>query len=293
MELAVLGESQDSTATVLDLPAMVDFSTTGTKILLVAIIACQRRAPVSTNPPRRGGKPYPSASLEKALVRAQRIYEAHRATPLEREDAAKAMGYSSMSGPAAMTIGTLVSYGLLERAGKGMVKVTDLTKAILYPNGLDEKRQALREAGESPALFKAIRKLFGNDKATVEGIESYMRREEYGKNAPPAGSKAYMETWAFLETEGVSETDSAEPTAEAPQDDGHQQKTRAQPIAKEGFIEQFTIPVGNGIVVSVYASGTLGRRELHNLKRIVDYQESLLDDDVVSSGSAGTPPDLD
>ena len=105
---------------------------------------------------------YPAISLEATVHHVAKIESVYRSSSADREDAAKLLGYSGLSGPANKTLAALASYGLVERAGKGMMRVTPLAISILHPKSETEKMAALREAATNPPLFREIREQFND-----------------------------------------------------------------------------------------------------------------------------------
>ncbi|HEY2481781.1 MAG TPA: hypothetical protein VGI30_06235, partial [Caulobacteraceae bacterium] len=83
---------------------------------------------------------YPVSSLSEAVGHVRKIEASYRLSSVDRQAAAKLIGYLGLSGPANATLAALAQYGLVERAGKGEMRVTPRAQAILHPNSEDEKR---------------------------------------------------------------------------------------------------------------------------------------------------------
>lgn len=148
---------------------------------------------------------YPAISLEASVGHVSKIEGAYRTSAADREDAAKLIGYSSLSGPANKTLAALASYGLVERAGKGMMRVTALAVSILHPKSDDEKRKALVEAAMTPPLFRDIREQFPDLAIPPEaGVVTHLNRAGFNPNAVPKAAKAFLETARFVEELGAS-----------------------------------------------------------------------------------------
>ncbi|MEQ9449469.1 MAG: hypothetical protein RLN70_11285, partial [Rhodospirillaceae bacterium] len=97
---------------------------------------------------------YPNMSLTEAVEAIRKIETVYRSSAVDRQDAAKLIGYSSLSGPANSALAALAAYGLLERAGKGEARVTERAKAILYAENDEERASNLRDAAIEPPLFR-------------------------------------------------------------------------------------------------------------------------------------------
>lgn len=149
---------------------------------------------------------YPSAPLSEAIGQVRKIEAQYRLSPIDRVDAAKLIGYSSLSGPASAALSSLAHYGLVERAGKGEMRVTALAQAILHPNSDGEKRESLRRAAFEPALFRELNERFPNMTPPMDGIITYLNRQGFNQTATKPAARAYLQTLSFLEEAGASES---------------------------------------------------------------------------------------
>ena len=150
---------------------------------------------------------YPNFSLSDALAKARTLHDLYRTSPITREEAARAIGYSGLSGPANQALSSLAAYGLMERAGKGDARVTERAVAILHPNSDEEKREKLAAAAFAPPLFQKLRERHDvGEMATVHVVASYLSREGFNANAVGRAAKAFLGTLRCLEEEGVTES---------------------------------------------------------------------------------------
>ncbi len=162
---------------------------------------------------------YPSLGLADAIDAVAKIEGQYRSSAAAREDAAKLMGYTSLSGPASKSLAALASYGLVEKAGKGMLRVTPLARAILHPTSDVEKAEATVKAGLTPNLFREIREHFDDVPVPPEqGVATFLNRAGFNPSAVPKAARAFLNTAEMLErlkvieSHGVSESDGAEST---------------------------------------------------------------------------------
>lgn len=164
---------------------------------------------------------YPSTGLSESIGHARKIEAQYRLSPVDRVEAAKLVGYSSLSGPAAQALSALAHYGLVERAGKGEMRVTALAQAILHPNTEDEKRKSLRRAAFEPALFRELQERWPGITPPEDGIITYLNRQGFNQTATKPAARAYLQTLAFLEEAGATESHGAgeRPGAESPSPD--------------------------------------------------------------------------
>lgn len=151
------------------------------------------------------GKPiqspsYPSLSLKECIEHVRKIESVYRTSAIDREDAAKIVGYSSLSGPANKTLAAFASYGLIEPSGKGMVRVTPLAISVIHPKDDSEMREALLAAASRPSLFKEIREQFPDFPVPPEqGVIRHLNRAGFNPSAVPKAAKAFLSTARYVE----------------------------------------------------------------------------------------------
>lgn len=151
---------------------------------------------------------YPSLSLSDAIDLTKKIYDESRTNPIDREAAVKDMGYSGITGRSAKLLATLLQYALLERAGKGGVRVTKTAVDIIHPDadGGIGRRRALLEAAFSPGLFHELRERFSDGVPSENALKSYLMRQNFADVAVGPAINAYLETCRFLQQENAFES---------------------------------------------------------------------------------------
>lgn len=155
---------------------------------------------------------YPSMALREAVQAVGKIENQYRASPIDRKVAAKLIGFSMLSGPANKALAALASYGLVERAGKGEMRVTERARAILHAGSESEKVDNLRAAAFEPSLFCEIRDRFeGVNIPPEDGVVTYLNRQGFNPNAIKPATKAFLQTLGFLEELGVTESHGSGP----------------------------------------------------------------------------------
>ena len=153
----------------------------------------------------------------------RKIEEQYRTSAVHRESAAKLIGYTSLSGPANKALAALAAYGLVERAGKGEMRVTNRAQDILYSDG-NERLASLQASAFEPPLFRELQERWPNMTPPEDGVVMHLNRQGFNQNAVRPAARAYLDTLAFLEESGASESHGGgHPTsAESPQSDNHQ-----------------------------------------------------------------------
>jgi hypothetical protein len=118
------------------------------------------------------------------------------------------MGYSGITGASGKMLANLVHYGLVEKAGKGGVRVTSLAVDILHPENESTKKAALYSAAFQPALFSELRMKFPDGAASENAIRSYLMRQGFSDVAVDPAISSFVETCRFTQQEGAYESQS-------------------------------------------------------------------------------------
>lgn len=147
---------------------------------------------------------YPSMSLADALEAVRKIEHNYRTSRVDRVSAAKLIGYSSLSGPANKALAALAQYGLVERAGKGEMRVSPRATAILHPDSPAERAESLKLAAFEPSLFKDLRDRYPDMVPPEDGVVTYLNRKGFNQTAIRPAVKAYLQTLQFLQSEGAN-----------------------------------------------------------------------------------------
>lgn len=149
---------------------------------------------------------YPNMSLREAIAEVAKIEAQYRAAPVDRMVAAKIIGYSGLSGPANKALAALAQFGLVERAGKGHLRVSDRARAILHSNSDAEKLDNLRWAAAEPPLFRELTERFPGITPPEDGVVTHLNRQGFNLSAVKPAAKAYLETLLYLREVGASES---------------------------------------------------------------------------------------
>jgi len=142
---------------------------------------------------------YPSMSLRDAISKVAIIEANYRASAVDRTVGAKLIGFNSLSGPANMALAALAAYGLIERAGKGEMRVTDRARAILHADSEGEKIAQLRAASIEPDLFRELQDRFPGILPPEDGVITFLNRKQFNASAVRPAAKAFLETMKYLE----------------------------------------------------------------------------------------------
>jgi len=249
---------------------------------------------------RTNSPPHPSMSLPKSIAAAGKIFAADRRNPVDREVAAKHIGYTGKSGASDKALAALSHFGLIEKVGKGSVRVSQLAMDILHPDPSDQqgKDRALVEAGMKPQIYKELRAQFP-DHVSENTLRSYLVRVGFNDAALPAAMSAYFETLRFLEQskafESVGNGGQSEPESD-PQDNdtGDEMQDEAvierpaapradaptPPIAAAlGETEWMRSPLGRDKAVRLLVTGKMESKDIGKLIKLLEAQKAILADD--------------
>ncbi|MBK5264273.1 MAG: hypothetical protein JJE34_03405 [Alphaproteobacteria bacterium] len=162
---------------------------------------------------------YPAIPLSQAVDYAGKIFKFDRTNIIDKEVAAEHMGFTGLNGRTLKLLGALSQYGLLDKVGKGKVRVSKNAVSILHGIDDDEKSAAITVAALTPSLFRRIRESF--DQPSDKTITSFLMKEGFTDAAVGPVLKSYSETNAYLAAHGVSESygKSDDPASESHHDD--------------------------------------------------------------------------
>jgi hypothetical protein len=99
---------------------------------------------------------FPFIALDKAIMRANEVAEAHKRNPARPAVVGQTWGYGPKSSGLIQTIAALKAYGLMEDIGRGedrKVQLTDLAWRILHDTRAGAREEAVREAAMRPRLI--------------------------------------------------------------------------------------------------------------------------------------------
>ena len=158
---------------------------------------------------------YPGVSLARCIDSAAKLEQKWGMARVPRLDAAKTLGYSTLSGTATRMLAAMSSFGLVESGGRGFTKVTQLARLILHPADPSEKITALAEACFRPDLFETIRERFdGVAVPPRDGIANYLRQENYQDRYVGNAAGFYLQAVEYLTDRGWAGDASAGPEAD-------------------------------------------------------------------------------
>lgn len=149
---------------------------------------------------------FPALTLEEAMKVAGELYSKVRKVTLDREAAAKELGYSGLTGRSLKVLGALNQYGLIDNVSKGKCHVTDLAETALHGFPEEEKAGAIRRAARSPALFRAIFDEYGEDIQSEHAIRSLLLKRGFTDKGVESALQSFLATQRYAVLNGASES---------------------------------------------------------------------------------------
>ncbi|UPA24582.1 hypothetical protein [Shinella oryzae] len=146
---------------------------------------------------------YPSINIEQAIAFAEKIHSSNRTNPIDREAAVRDMGYSGITGHSGKMIASMLQYGLLEKFGKGEVRISTRAVDILHPDVASDRLFALNSAAFEPELFSRLRIRFADGVPSENNLRSFLVREGFSDVAVGPAVSSYLETCRFLQLENA------------------------------------------------------------------------------------------
>jgi len=249
---------------------------------------------------------YPHYSLEDAIENVNKIFSADRTNPIDREVAAKHMGYSGKNGAADRSLSTLMRYGLLEKSAKGEVRVSQTALDILVPENQNQKIEALFNAAYAPTLFKTLYERFSEGAPSQNALKAFLTRERYTDRAVESITTAYLKTCNLLEREDVYKNNIIDkqkhielepsPNVDLVSNESPKQETPnflpktqflsvTEPSTQEHSnsvpqeVEWMRNKVGPNSTIRIIATGEMGPKEIGKLIKLLEAQKMVLEDD--------------
>ena len=221
---------------------------------------------------------YPALSLGQVIGSAERLWKAEKRTPVSNETAATAFGFKSLSGPARVTIGALRQYGLIDKAEKGHIRLSDLAVRALHGNA-EDKLTALRQAAFTPRLFKEL--AHAHTDASETAICSYLiTRKAFAEDGARKAAKAFRETLKLAKPDasGYTPADEQETSQDMSGiDTGQNVNSSIGAKGQDGSgVFSLSVPYAKGnIAVQVRVTGeTLKPSHLAKVRKYLELAES-------------------
>jgi hypothetical protein len=197
---------------------------------------------------------YPALPLKEAAELAQALWKQEKRTTVPPEVAARAWGYTSLSGPARIRLAALKRYALLEEDRQG-VRVSELgMRLALEPAGSDAHARALREAALRPELFRQLYE--SHQEASDEALRSHLIFDRhFSEGGARAVVRAFRETLAVAGVRGAARNGVQAPEATEGFGRAAAEGAPAPAAGRGGRTRVFVWPLSRGVVAEVRLTG--------------------------------------
>jgi hypothetical protein len=138
----------------------------------------------------------PKQPLEDSLRMAKTLHEKIGRAKVAPEVAAKALGYAGLSGSALTALGTLTSYGLIERDRGVGLTISPLTIQLLHPTDKHQHGFALAESALMPRVFMELYTEGFHD-VDVEVIRNHLIQKEFTPEGAAIAATVYVKNFSF------------------------------------------------------------------------------------------------
>ena len=232
----------------------------------------------------------PPISFAEAAEKARRVYEREHTHAADKKVIAEDLGYSSISGASATTIGALRQYGLLEAAGDGLRISDDAVAFFELPNGDTERSLAIRRLAFRPPLFEELRSQFGDQIPSEANLRHILIKRGFLPKKADEVIHVYRENYRLVGA-GDGEYNEAEASTMNPSQEITNPKkhvialnkvlTPAQQLGTAAGHDSISTPVGkneDGSVVFAHVSfdASIKKEFVAGLKKYLDYLEGTL-----------------
>jgi hypothetical protein len=155
---------------------------------------------------------HPAFDLGEAIGKVGMVYAKEKRSLTTPQVIAKHMGYTQTNGPGGRALSGLRQYGLIEESG-GHWKISDTGFAILqYPEGSQERREAIKRAAISPTLFRELREQYPDGLPSDETLKAALLKRGFNPTAIDDLIGDFRSTMALAGLTDVPYTDSVEGT---------------------------------------------------------------------------------
>lgn len=203
---------------------------------------------------------YPGVSLSQSIDFTKDIRSALGSGPYSREEAAKALGHESLTGPAARKVAALVHFGLLSRTGNTYSQ-SELASNIINFISEEEKERNIQQAALEPKLYKSLHEKFLNQ-SLPKMFPSILMREGVSESAAAEVARLFIDSMEFAgllrngvvvsgDSNNLTQDNNIPPQSEQPYP-GTETNNKSNPVEVQltppGAVNQSSLPIADGVL---------------------------------------------
>ena len=229
---------------------------------------------------------YPTLGLSEAISTLKTFYDEAKRTTVDSVSAARALGYSSLSGLARSKLSVLKKYGFLEEIEEGKFRVSDLGLRIVVPASDADKLAALRAAALTPALFREIHASH-KDASSAILVSFLVREKAFTEDGAKAFDAAYRDTVkvaklddsAYIPPSGVPVPEETPPMHTQLNPPPPPPSGTGRTVAVNEGTLALSVPYrGTSLSVTVQVAGQLTRDHVAKVRKYLELAEEDLDE---------------
>jgi hypothetical protein len=218
---------------------------------------------------------YPAVGLPEAVEVIGKLHKAERRSTMTAEDAARAMGYNALHGPARSRLSALRKYGLLDEVQGGGFRLSDTAMTVLFPPSDEERAGVLKDAAFRPELF---RELASQSDASDSNLVGRLVRQGFTPAGARAAVAAFRSTFSLAPAEeevyDPDESEDEDVIQYTPPPPGSRRSGGGQPEA-----QSFIFPLADGIVAKLsLTGGTLTKQGVEMLGKYLTLAKDAVPD---------------
>ena len=251
---------------------------------------------MSSSTPKLRSPSYPIFGLSEALQHIKTLFETCQDRPIDRNDAFRVLGFKTgRTGRSVQVLASLGQFGLLQKAGKGQVAVSQLAVDVLYGETPEDRMRALRTALESPPLFSDLLHQFPGQSPEPTVLHGYLMRNRFTPKAAEAAIRAYLAT--INDIKAVGSAGGPEPDYERYDEPAvitlpsptskviegtaltpaETEEATMQTVQQSGEFTQYMAFPAAGTMIRISANGPVGPEQLRILDEYLQVQKRTLD----------------
>ena len=226
---------------------------------------------------------YPSISLRESYQRVKLLWQKERKTAVPADVAAKAIGYSGISGPSRTALSAMKKFGLVDSDDR-TVRVSELALRIIHPANETEATKALQQAALKPELFQQI--YTSMQEASDDAVRSFLiTKLDFSEAGASQFIKAYRDTMhvAQLDEPGSKPLIEIVPSDSMQMTDNVALEMRAVPASptyasrmpatacQAAPSQTLAVPIGPDVIAEVRLVGGTGELKQEHFDALIEY----------------------
>lgn len=228
---------------------------------------------------------YPAVGLPDAIESVQKLHKSAGKAILAPEDAARAMGYNALHGPARSRISALRKFGLIDDTSTG-IRLSPAAMTILFPSNDDERRSVLLDAALRPDLFRELAANFRS--APDQMLLGRLVREGFTEAGAKAAIASFRSTMSLAGGEDA-DYDSGE-GEETPEMEAAFSTPFAPPARTPKVTQSFVFPLPNGAQAHIsVVGGPLTKQAVETMTKYLALAKDTLADSEAAVPASPAP----